>query len=415
MVRRRSITAGAAVALVAGLAGPLAARMQPAETPAAPTPPAAADPLNLDSWGLGGSAGVEAGRPDPAAGSVEMVVALVAGDSIADILDRAGVVPTESRAAAAALTAHIPSAAGRNGELSVLLGEPAVGNRWALERVVLTDDWGTAVEVARSGSRFVARATTAGRDLRRIRGSAGNGLYWSVRAAGVPTAAAAEYVAAVGDRLAGAANPADQFDVVMAGDRLVYAGLERSSGTGVQLVKWPTGDGAAWLDPAAPKLRSSTLVRPVAGPVSSSFGHRIHPILRFARFHRGVDFRAAWGTPVRAAADGIVLAASWNGGYGRQVRIAHPGGIQTSYAHMSRITARPGSTIRQGEVIGLVGSSGFSTGPHLHYEMTAHGRSVDPLAEPHASSSFLLESDEPRLRLRHRQLLSLPAQAPRRA
>jgi murein DD-endopeptidase MepM/ murein hydrolase activator NlpD len=119
---------------------------------------------------------------------------------------------------------------------------------------------------------------------------------------------------------------------------------------------------------------------PVAGRITSGFGYRVHPILRFSRFHSGVDFGAGWGTPIVAAADGQVVGAGWHGGYGRQVRIAHGGGIVTSYSHMSQIAAEPGSLVRAGQVIGYVGSSGFSTGPHLHYEVLANGRPVNPLS-----------------------------------
>jgi murein DD-endopeptidase MepM/ murein hydrolase activator NlpD len=128
---------------------------------------------------------------------------------------------------------------------------------------------------------------------------------------------------------------------------------------------------------------------PVAGRITSGFGLRVHPILRFARFHRGIDFGAGHGAPIVAAADGRVTAAGWAGGYGRQVRLAHAGGIATSYSHMSRLVVEPGSLVRQGQLIGYVGSSGLSTGPHLHYEVYRNGAAVNPLGVRFASRSLI--------------------------
>jgi murein DD-endopeptidase MepM/ murein hydrolase activator NlpD len=119
---------------------------------------------------------------------------------------------------------------------------------------------------------------------------------------------------------------------------------------------------------------------PVGGRVTSGFGERFHPILGYERFHAGVDLRAAAGTPIVAAADGRVVSAGWRGGYGRAVAIAHSGGVESRYGHMSRIAAYPGELVHRGQVIGYVGSTGLSTGPHLHFEVTRNGRPVNPLS-----------------------------------
>ena len=124
---------------------------------------------------------------------------------------------------------------------------------------------------------------------------------------------------------------------------------------------------------------SEGLQWPVAARITSGFGLRIHPILRFARMHRGIDFGARWGTPIHAAADGQVTRAGWAGGYGRQVRLAHGGGLASSYSHMSSLSVEPGTLVRQGQLIGYVGSSGLSTGPHLHYEVYRGGVAVNPM------------------------------------
>jgi len=116
--------------------------------------------------------------------------------------------------------------------------------------------------------------------------------------------------------------------------------------------------------------------------ISSTFSnHRFHPILKRYRAHHGVDYAAATGTPVVAIADGVVRFAGWKGGYGRYIRVRHSGRTETGYGHLSRIAkgVRVGSRVRQGEVIGYVGSTGLATGPHLHYEVLQNGAAVNPL------------------------------------
>jgi murein DD-endopeptidase MepM/ murein hydrolase activator NlpD len=123
----------------------------------------------------------------------------------------------------------------------------------------------------------------------------------------------------------------------------------------------------------------SGLMMPVTGHITSYFGYRYHPILHFTRFHAGLDIGASWGSPIVAAADGQVAAAGWAGGYGREVRIAHADGLMTLYGHMSEIVAQPGSYVRAGQLIGYVGSSGLSTGPHVHFEVRQNGTPVNPM------------------------------------
>ncbi len=113
----------------------------------------------------------------------------------------------------------------------------------------------------------------------------------------------------------------------------------------------------------------------------SSFGWRRHPILRTSRLHKGVDWSAPRGTPIFAAGNGVIEDAKWFSGYGRWIKIRHANGYKTGYAHMSRFAKgmKPGKRVRQGQIIGYVGSTGLSTGPHLHYEVIVNGRHVDPM------------------------------------
>jgi murein DD-endopeptidase MepM/ murein hydrolase activator NlpD len=120
--------------------------------------------------------------------------------------------------------------------------------------------------------------------------------------------------------------------------------------------------------------------KPVIGEVefTSGFGVRSDPFLGRPAMHTGLDFRAATGDPVRATANGKVVSSGWSGGYGRMVEVDHGNGLATRYGHMSEINVRVGDTIKIGQVIGAVGSTGRSTGPHLHYETRIDGEAVDP-------------------------------------
>ena len=115
------------------------------------------------------------------------------------------------------------------------------------------------------------------------------------------------------------------------------------------------------------------LIWPVNAPITSPFGWR------WGRMHTGIDLGAAYGTPIAAAASGSVIYADWLGGYGNLTVIDHGGGLATAYAHQSRIAVSVGESVAQGQIIGYVGSTGHSTGPHLHFEVRVNGQPVDPL------------------------------------
>jgi murein DD-endopeptidase MepM/ murein hydrolase activator NlpD len=118
---------------------------------------------------------------------------------------------------------------------------------------------------------------------------------------------------------------------------------------------------------------------PCGGAVVSGFGNRVHPVLGTVRFHSGIDINCANATPAGAAAGGVVIGAGWNGGYGNAVIIDHGGGFSTLYGHLSQIDVSVGSTVSAGQQIGLIGSTGLSTGPHLHFEVRINGGAVDPM------------------------------------
>lgn len=115
--------------------------------------------------------------------------------------------------------------------------------------------------------------------------------------------------------------------------------------------------------------------------LTSGFGLRYHPVYGGERFHQGIDLAAPWGAPVYSPGEGVVSAAGWHGGYGLLVALNHSRGMQTRYGHMSRLSVSPGQYVRKGELLGYIGSTGVSTGPHLHYEVRLNGVALNPL--PH--------------------------------
>ena len=161
-----------------------------------------------------------------------------------------------------------------------------------------------------------------------------------------------------------------------------YAAL-RTGGRRIQFYRYETEPGRfEYFNAGGEGARRALLATPVdSARITSSYGKRRHPILGYSRMHRGVDFGAPTGTPIRAAGDGTVVSRGWKGAYGRYIRIRHRGGYQTAYAHLSRYAkgSRQGRRVNQGQVIGYVGSSGLSTGPHLHYEVLVNGRQVNPV------------------------------------
>jgi murein DD-endopeptidase MepM/ murein hydrolase activator NlpD len=130
-------------------------------------------------------------------------------------------------------------------------------------------------------------------------------------------------------------------------------------------------------------LQSIPAIQPVANSdlkrIASGFGYRIHPIYKIARMHTGLDFTADIGTEIYATGDGKVASIdSKLSGYGQHVIIDHGYGFESLYAHMSRVAVKPGEKVKRGQVIGYVGNSGLSSGPHLHYEVIKNGEKVDP-------------------------------------
>lgn len=171
----------------------------------------------------------------------------------------------------------------------------------------------------------------------------------------------------------------DENNEVFSTGEIIYANLVLRGQTN-QLYFYPNKKSRGHYDENGKSIKKALMKTPINGArLSSPFGMRKHPILGFNKMHRGTDFAAPLGTPIMASGDGIVIKAGWCGGGGNCVKIKHNTTYQTIYAHMSKFSnlAVPGSRIKQGQIIGYVGSTGMSTGPHLHYEVIENGKKVN--------------------------------------
>ncbi len=188
-------------------------------------------------------------------------------------------------------------------------------------------------------------------------------------------------------------QPGDSFDVFYAGEdegvnaneksEVLYASLTVGGETKKYYRFQSPDDGVVdYYDETGKSAKKFLVRKPVNSAIMrSGFGGRRHPILGYVKMHTGVDWATAYGTPIFAAGNGVIEKAQLEGGYGKYIRIKHNNGYETAYGHMSAFAKgmEPGKKVRQGQVIGFVGSTGQSTGPHVHYEILVNGRFVDPL------------------------------------
>jgi len=339
----------------------------------------------------------------PERARIAMVATLGEGDSFGRMLQRAGVGADDAARAADMVSAALPLSAVTPGtRFRLMLGRRAAeGAPRPLEHLSFRArfDLGLSLDRHQGQLALTRQPITMDTTPLRITGTVGAGLYRSARASGAPVEAVQQYLQAIDSHvdLESGIAPGDRFDFVVdykrsaEGEsqvgRLLYAGLERGGKPQVQLLRW--GSEGQLVDAAtigASRQQEGTrLFAPVNGRMTSGYGLRRHPILGYARMHAGIDFGAPWGSPIYAVSSGMVKFAGRHGGHGNYVRLDHGGGLATGYAHMSRIAVSPGVMVQAGQVIGYVGSTGLSTGPHLHYELYRNGQTVNP-----ASVSFMM-------------------------
>jgi murein DD-endopeptidase MepM/ murein hydrolase activator NlpD len=337
---------------------------------------------------------------------IAMVVTLAPGDSFASMLRRAGVSAGDIDRAATLVGQALPlSDIAAGTQLDLLLGRrPAPGEPRPLDSLAFRARFDLELELTRPGVGDVAEDGTPvipsgplalKRNIirvddtpLRVRGVVGSSLFRSMRQAGVPASAAQEYIKALDAQIdmEREVRSTDEFDIILGyrraatGERqagqLLYAGVDRAGKPRTQLMRW--GNDGRFFEASGVGEQRRGLLAPVPGAITSGFGMRRHPILGYRRMHEGMDFKAGHGTPIVAVSDGRVSAAGRAGGCGIAVRLEHGGGLSTRYCHMSRMAVSTGMSVRRGQVIGYVGSTGLSTGPHLHYEMYRGGRVINP-------------------------------------
>jgi murein DD-endopeptidase MepM/ murein hydrolase activator NlpD len=362
-------------------------------------------PLSLGSESgrrMGATALVVPIASAPERPSIRMVATLGEGDSFSRMLQRAGVGASDALQVSQMVSSQVSQGQIAPGtRVDITLGRrSAVGGPRSLDQLSFRARFDLNLHIARNGSTLVLSPRSIPIDSTplRIRGTVGTSLYRSARAAGAPIKALQQYLQTLDAHLSLDSDiaPTDQFDFIVAHKRsaagesevgqLLYAGLDRSGKPMAQLLRWGP-DGQFYEASGVGGSQRSAIYAPVAGRLTSGYGMRFHPVLGYSRMHSGVDFGAAWGSPIYAVSDGMVSWAGPRGGHGNYVRLEHGGGMGTGYGHMSRIAVAAGGKVSAGQVIGYVGSTGLSTGPHLHYEVYQSGRTVNPLSVKFTAAS----------------------------
>ncbi len=323
--------------------------------------------------------------------SVE-TAAFGSGDTLMDVLLGLGVEQIEAHSAVEALRdVYNPRHIRAGQDMDVMLQDGA------LYGMMLRTAPGERVDVAMGDDGFTARVVEMPLTSTQVaaEGVINSSLYQAAVDAGVPPAVLADMIRAysfdvdfqreikVGDSFAILYEEfVDEDGNVVRYGAPTYAAL-RVSGATLQIYRYTPESGFAdYFNDLGESVRKALLRTPVDGArITSGFGMRDHPLLGYSRMHKGVDFGAAPGTPILAAGDGTIEFIGRNSGYGNYIRIRHNDTYKTAYAHMQGFASGlgQGSRVRQGQVIGYVGSTGMSTGPHLHYEVLVHDEQINPL------------------------------------
>ncbi len=360
--------------------------------------------------------------------TVDLSATLGEGDALDRVLMRAGVGRNDAEAAAALVARAVdPAKVPAGTRIALTLGRRA--DRTTARPLDALEfrarfDLGLSLSRAATGLTMTRKPIAIDSTPLRIQGLVGSSLYRSTRAAGVPAKIVEAYIKAMATRLSIGRDvtAADRFDLIVERERaatgetrignLMFAGLDQGRKT-VQLVRFgadPSNVDQAvggWFDANGQTERRAVSGMPVVGRITSSFGWRMHPLLGFTRMHKGLDIGAPYGAPIHAMTDGIVAFAGRTGGYGNFVKLVHGGGMASGYGHMSRIAVSSGTRVRQGQLIGYVGSTGISTGPHLHWEVWRNGAAINPRSVSFSSVAALSGAKLRAFKVRVAQLLAV--------
>jgi murein DD-endopeptidase MepM/ murein hydrolase activator NlpD len=344
--------------------------------------------------------------------SGERVHVVKKGDTVASILRDQGATPDEARAVALTLGARGRDGGLKEGQKLRILMAPSglgpaarlqpyrviVANDTTIEAVAALSDVGKYVAVDVQSMNTVAEVTADKEDDDDDDGS-GVRLYQSIYETAmrnkVPATVIEDMVRIYSYDVdfQRKVQPGDSFDVFFAGEdegatitektEVLFASLTVGGET-KKYYRFQTPDDSVvdYYDETGKSAKKFLVRKPVNNAIMrSGFGGRRHPILGFTKMHTGVDWATPYGTPIFASGNGVVEKVGWEGGYGKYVRLKHNNGYETAYGHMSAFAKgmEIGKRVRQGQVIGFVGSTGQSTGAHVHYEILVNGRFVDPL------------------------------------
>ncbi|MEP6841266.1 MAG: M23 family metallopeptidase, partial [Bradyrhizobium sp.] len=344
--------------------------------------------------------------------SGERVHVVKKGDSLGSILRDLGATPDEAKAIAAVLGARGRDGGLKEGAKLRILMAPAspapgarlqpyrviVANDTTIEAVAALSDIGKYVAVDVQSMNNVAEAVDSKDDDDDDDGT-GVRLYQSIYETALRNKVPANVVEdmiriySYDVDFQRKVQPGDSFDVFYAGEdegatitektEVLFAALTVGGET-KKYYRFQTPDDSVvdYYDETGKSAKKFLVRKPVNNAIMrSGFGGRRHPILGYTKMHTGVDWATPYGTPIFASGNGVLEKVGPEGGYGKYIRIKHNNGYETAYGHMSAFAKgmEPGKRVRQGQVIGFVGSTGQSTGPHVHYEILVNGRFVDPL------------------------------------
>jgi murein DD-endopeptidase MepM/ murein hydrolase activator NlpD len=359
--------------------------------------------------------------------TVTLTATLGTGDDFESVLERAGVSNGDADTAAALVSRRMALGDIKPGtRLDLTLGRRASKSvPRPLEKLAFRARFDLELTVARSDGalKLTPQPIAIDHTPLRIEGLVGSSLYRSARAAGVPAGIVAAYLKAIAAHVSlGHVGSSDRFDIIVERDRaatgevrlgdLLFAGLDQGRSK-LQLVRWKADGEDQWFSASGKGLvKQAGGGLPVAGHITSRFGRRYHPILHYYRMHEGLDIGARYGSPIHATAAGTVTLAGRKGGYGNFVGIDAGHGLSMGFGHMSRIAVHRGQHVSVGQVIGYVGSTGLSTGAHVHYEVRRGGRPVDPLSVKLTSMAQLAGADLRKFKAQVSSLLAVrPASA----
>jgi murein DD-endopeptidase MepM/ murein hydrolase activator NlpD len=341
--------------------------------------------------------------------SNERVHVVKKGDTVTSILRDQGATPEEAKAIATTLGPRGRDGGLKEGEkLRILMAPAGPGQRLQPYRVIVAND--TTVEAVAALSDLGKYVAVDVQSMNTVTETADNSddddddgsgvrLYQSIYETALRNKVPANVIEdmvriySYDVDFQRKVQPGDSFDVFFAGEdegatitektEVLYASLTVGGET-KKYYRFQTPDDSVvdYYDETGKSAKKFLVRKPVNNAIMrSGFGSRRHPILGYVKMHTGVDWATPYGTPIFASGNGVVEVAGWEGGYGKYVKLKHNNGYETAYGHMSAFAKglEPGKRVRQGQVIGFVGSTGQSTGAHVHYEILVNGRFVDPM------------------------------------